>query len=339
MVKEKVISDINFLRELIAQAPGFVIVYLHRQHEIYITNKALEELVWQTDLIGHTVDEIVPEFARDAVREKLDRVWETGEPYIGNDIPILVQPPDSEHPITRYVDMIHQPLRSASGEMIGVYVQGVDVTKRREYEEEVKLLNGESIHRIKNIISVAKAIVLQTLKTSNDIGSARQKITDRLNILNSAQNTIAGESIFKLDLRNIIKDSIATTLATFPNISIEGPAVNLPKRYCLPLSLTLHELATNALKYGALSVSDGVLSIHWQLQKDNIIDIFWEEKFTNTNIKQKQDDKSAQAIKNGKNGFGSKLIQRSLGIDVRNKIITDYKPNGFSCFIKLYLGD
>ncbi|WP_182418553.1 HWE histidine kinase domain-containing protein [Bartonella sp. HY038] len=337
MVKEKVISDINFLRELIAQAPGFVIVYLHRQHEIYITNKALEELVWQTDLIGHTVDEIVPEFARDAVREKLDRVWETGEPYIGNDIPILVQPPGSDHPVTRYVDMIHQPLRSASGEMIGIYVQGVDVTKRREYEEEVKLLNGESIHRIKNIISVAKAIVLQTLKTSDDISSARQKIYNRLEILNSAQNAIAGESILKLDLRNIIKDSIATSLETFPNITIEGPSVNLPKRYCLPLSLTLHELATNALKYGALAVPDGALSIHWQLQKDGAIDILWEEKFTNNNIK--QEDNSSEPFKKGRDGFGSKLIQRSLGIDVRNKISTDYKPDGFSCYIKLYLDD
>ena len=339
MLEEKVISDINFLRELIAQAPGFVIVYLHRQHEIYITNKALEELVCQSDLVGHTVDEIVPEFARDAVREKLDKVWETGEPYIGHDIPILVQPPGEEHPVTRYVDMIHQPLRAVSGEMIGVYVQGVDVTKRREYEAEVALLNGESVHRIKNIISVAKTIVLQTLKTSNDIDSARKKITDRLDILNSSQNTIDGEEILELDLRNIIRDAIATTLATFPQISIEGPDVNLPKRYCLPLSLTMHELATNALKYGALSVPNGILSIRWVMLPDNMVNIYWIEKFDNKKIPPKSEDKLAPSKTDGKKGFGSKLIQRSLGIHVRNKVVTDYTAEGFTCYIELYLGD
>lgn len=339
MLKEKVISDINFLRELIAQAPGFVIVYLHRQHEIYMTNKALEELVWQSDLVGHTVDEIVPEFAREAVREKLDKVWETGEPYIGYDIPILVQPPGEEHPVTRYVDMIHQPLHAASGEIIGVYVQGVDVTKRRLYEEEVALLNGESIHRIKNIISVAKTIVLQTLKSSDDVDSARQKITDRLTILNSAQNAIAGERVVQLDLLTIVRDAIATALATFPDIIIEGPDINLPKRYCLPLSLTLHELATNAMKYGALSVADGILSIRWALLPDSMLNISWVEQFDNKQVPPKKDDRITGSKAKEKKGFGSKLIQRSLGIHVRNKVTTDYHSQGLTCTIELYLGD
>lgn len=319
----QIFAEIDFLRDLVQQAPGFVIVLLNRDHQFYMVNNAFMELVGNRDLIGNTVAQAMPEIPRQGFIALLDQVWETQEAFRGASVPVLIDRPDSDEPDLHYVDFIHQPIKNSRGEVIGIYVQGIDITERKNFENQLHILAGESAHRVKNILAMVSAIVTRTLRGSEDKETAIAAVTARLQTIAAAQNTLLEGINGHSDLETLIQSAMAVAVETYGNISIDGPKIQISEKAGLPLALTFHELMTNAIKYGALSVPSGKVSINWFVDEEDCINLSWVEI-----------DGPAIA-KPDKKGFGSALIERSLSFDKRNHVTVDYDPKGLTCRIKL----
>ncbi|WP_280641520.1 sensor histidine kinase [Bartonella tamiae] len=314
----------DFLRDLVQQAPGFVIVLLDRDHRFYMVNNAFMKLVGDRDLIGRTVADAMPEIPRQGFTALLDHVWETKEAFHGESLPVLIERPDAQEPDLRYVDFIHQPIKNNRDEVMGIYVQGIDITERKSFENKLHILAHESAHRVKNILAMVNAIVTLTLRSQKDKESAIAAVSARLQAISAAQTTLLdGGTSLQSDLESLIKNALAVAVDTFGNITISGPKTNISEKAGLPLALIFHELMTNAIKYGALLKSTGKISITWFKDDDDMIHIHWSEIGT------------VNSAPPEKKGFGSALIQRGLSFDKRNKVDVNYNEQGVSCVIQL----
>lgn len=321
--RSRFIAEIDFLRDLVQQAPGFVIVLLHRDHRFYLVNNAFMDIVGQRELIGHTVAEAMPEIPRQGFISLLDQVWETKQPFRGASVPLLIERPGDEEAVLHYVDFIYQPIKNNDGDVIGIYVQGIDITERINFENRLHILAGESAHRVKNILAMVNAVVTQTLKNSKDMSSAREKVGARLRAIAEAQSTLKDDGEKHSDLKMLIENTMAVAMETYSNITIKGPKVSIPEKAGLALALTLHELMTNAIKYGALSVASGKVSVTWTFDHTGTIHLKWMES----------DGPKIEG--HHKKGFGTTLIERSLSYNPRNEVKIDYAPTGLVCFIRL----
>ncbi|HYE38382.1 MAG TPA: PAS domain-containing protein, partial [Ramlibacter sp.] len=156
-------ADKNNLLQLFGQAPGFIAVVRGPDHVFELTNSAYDQLIAHRKVIGLPVREALPEISGQGFYELLDRVYRTGEPFLGIDVEVQVGVPVT----TKFVDFIYQPLIGADGKADGVFVQGSDVTERKRAQEEVKryqnTLESQVAERTE-ALEEARAALLQSQK-------------------------------------------------------------------------------------------------------------------------------------------------------------------------------
>ncbi|QAU34520.1 PAS domain S-box protein [Janthinobacterium sp. 17J80-10] len=136
-------GDKTHLLALFDQAPGFICVLMQRNHVIELANKAYYQLVGHRNLIGRPAQEALPDIAGQGFLTLLDEVFETGKPYIGEDLPITFQEHPERPKRTRYLDFVYQPITGEDGKVIGIFVQGNDVTNRKLAQDELKRYQAE----------------------------------------------------------------------------------------------------------------------------------------------------------------------------------------------------
>jgi PAS domain S-box-containing protein len=212
------------------------------------------------------------------------------------------------------------------GEGKAARVVGVvlDITDIKEAEQRQHLLFDELNHRVKNTLSIVQALAQQTLRTRPDPAEFTRAFADRLGSLARAHSLLTHDSWRGAPLRDIVATALAAFLDEGRPIVIDGGTVMVPASTTITLSLMLHELATNAAKYGALSVADGRLSIRWTACKagaNTAVDLHWREE-------------NGPAVSPPKSrGFGSRLLAGSaqqLGAELE----LDYAPDGLRCRLR-----
>ena len=131
----------------------------------------------------------------------------------------------------------------------------MDLTERKQAEELQKTLFNELNHRVKNTLATIQAITAQILRTANDLPSARAAVDQRIRAMAQAHDLLTLRAWAGADFKDVVK----RTLDTFApaQMKMSGIAVEVSPKHTLALSLALHELATNATKYGALSRPEG----------------------------------------------------------------------------------
>jgi two-component sensor histidine kinase len=184
-----------------------------------------------------------------------------------------------------------------------------------EAEEEQHVLNMELSHRLKNTLTMVQAIAAQTLRNSADKDGVRQ-FNQRIQALSTAHNVLLDQNWAAAHIVPIVTQilSLHADLATF---RLTGPNLAVGPKMALSLSLLLHELATNALKYGALSVPGGHVKVAWAQEGSvdvPLLTLVWEE----------QDGPAV--TKPEKAGFGSRII--NMGLSGTGKVQMDYLPSG-----------
>jgi PAS domain S-box-containing protein len=149
-----------------------------------------------------------------------------------------------------------------------------DLTLRKQAEERQRLLLDELNHRVKNTLATVQAITSQTLRTARDLPSAREAVERRIHSMARAHDLLTSRDWKGANLTDVV----ARALEAFTpvQVSISGEPVELSPKHTLALSLALHELATNATKYGALSCPGGRLTVTWAV-KDGRLRLNWEE--------------------------------------------------------------
>jgi PAS domain S-box-containing protein len=247
-------------------------------------------------------DEILPAVLRDGSwsGERRFRHFVTGEP-----IPVL------------YTVF---PVHDGDGSLIGYGTVTRDFRERKAAEDRQHLLNEELSHRLKNVLSVVQAVASQTLRQAIDLPSANAALGARLAALGEATNVLTAGAWAAADLARLIEKALAPHGAIGERFRLAGPPILLKPQVSLALALALHELATNAAKYGALSAADGRVDVRW-----------WVEDAAGTprfRLRWQESGGPAVAAPQ-RRGFGSMMIERSLKAYFAGEVMLDYAAAGF----------
>ncbi len=166
---------------------------------------------------------------------------------------------------------------SATGEYLGMIGVNVDVTEREEAEAERELLIAELNHRVKNTLSVVQSIARQTFRESETMLDARQAFEGRLVALALAHNLLTRLNWERVPLEQIARVILKVTEDGSGRIRVSGPAVLLRPKEALAITMALHELCTNAMKYGALSNKVGRVDVEWTQTAGPRLKLAWRE--------------------------------------------------------------
>ncbi|MFL0692181.1 MAG: sensor histidine kinase [Agrobacterium tumefaciens] len=201
--------------------------------------------------------------------------------------------------------------------------------QREQHEEELKLLNRELAHRMKNTLAMVQSIVSQSLRGASSISDAAATIGARIQTLAKAQDVLTGMSVTAAEITAIAKTAVAPHVDGDDRITITGPQVYLSAQQALGLSLAIHELATNATKYGALSRPEGRVVMAWGQRPDNGFTFDWRETG------------GPPVIEPSRRGFGSRLTERVVSDLFQGQAAIRFEPKGvsFSLVGKLHNAD
>ena len=224
------------------------------------------------------------------------------------------------------VSLTVSPIKNSEGRIVGASKIARDITERKQAAETQELLINEIQHRVKNTLSMVQAIAAQTFRTAPE--GERQSFNSRLQALAAAHDLLTHHN---WDV-TAVRDLIERVLAPFrernsDRIRIAGPNAALDVRKSLSLAMALHELGTNAVKYGALSNDHGHVNLNWELAEDRNgkwLKFLWKESG------------GPPVQPPGPKGFGSVLIERALETD-NGKAQVEYLPSGLKCLLEIRL--
>jgi PAS domain S-box-containing protein len=243
----------------------------------------------------------------------------TGEPY------------DIEHRVTlcdggfRWARSRAFPRRDEAGAICLWYGSTEDIHEKKVAEEHQRLLINELNHRVKNSLATVQAIAFQTLKGNLPLGEARARFEARLIALSKAHNLLTEQNWERAGLERVVRDAVEH-LGGDHRFRINGPAVWLAPRSALALALALHELGTNAAKYGALSGEGGVIDIAWAADGETLR-LEWKE------------EGGPIVAAPARRGFGSRLIEQGLGADLGGEARIAFEPDGLRCTIEAAISE
>jgi PAS domain S-box-containing protein len=200
--------------------------------------------------------------------------------------------------------------------------------EQQHYQGQLRLLIHELNHRVKNTLATVQSMAAQTLKSEPDPVMAFQKFEARLMGLSQVHDVLTRESWHGAALGDVAERALAPFTGPAGLIRINGPAVWLAPNGALTMALIFHELATNALKYGALSTAEGVVTLGWTYDVDaRTLDLTWVESG------------GPPVREPTRRGFGSRLIERSLRGELKGEATMDYRPGGLVCAMRAILSD
>ncbi|OAS25836.1 sensor histidine kinase [Methylobacterium platani] len=224
--------------------------------------------------------------------------------------------------------------REAGGRARRVIGIHQEVTERKRAEEHLRLLVHELNHRVKNTLATVQSIAMQSLRGLDGAAAAAAKAAfeARLIALARVHDVLTRESWEGAELAEVVKDALAPLEGPRggtdapPRFVVDGPALRLPPRIALSIAMALHELATNAVKYGALSVPAGQVLLSWSTAEGRLT-LRWQERG------------GPLVVPPTRTGFGSRLIERSLARELDGTVSLSFPPEGVVCTIVAPLGE
>lgn len=211
----------------------------------------------------------------------------------------IIRPSDGA---VRWISAVAQIERDGEGRPQRLVGAHIDVTERKETEAQLRLLMQELAHRVKNTLAMIQAIASQTLRGATSLEAANEAFTARLSALARAHDLLVGGARAHAAMADIAT-SVIGIQGDPTRFAIGGPEVVLGPRAALALTLVLHELATNAVKYGALSNESGRVALSWRIDEIDGVPQFrlrWQESG------------GPPVVPPTRRGFGSRLIQRTF---------------------------
>ncbi|MBC6981640.1 sensor histidine kinase [Caulobacter sp. 17J80-11] len=225
-----------------------------------------------------------------------------------------------------WVNVTLVPIRE--GEQVVEWLGVVrDVHVRREAQRVQELLLGELDHRVKNLILVIQAIARQTVRGARDLPGFEEVFNHRLDALAAAHGLLTRERWNGARLGDLVKRVLMSfDLDEGGAVRTDGPDVFLQPSTTVALSLALHELATNASKYGALSAGGGTVELTWRIDPVGRFRLTWIES-------------GGPRVKPPtRKGFGTFLIEEALATETGRRVQLDYPPEGLRCEMSFDLG-
>jgi len=305
-------------RALFQQAPGFFAVMSGPSHIFTYTNDAYQRLVGNRSVIGRPVAEALPEVVEQGFVALLDEVYRTGERHAAQGAPVMLA--EAQGDLRQfYLDFTYEPIRNSSGEVTGVFVQGTDATEATQSRRQQAMLIDELNHRVKNTLTSVRSIASQTFRPGREPAEARTAFDERLRSLSQTHDILSRADWGHASLEALVR---AEFDAFGPDrVAIAGPDVRVTPKAAIALTLVVHELATNAVKYGALSIDRGNAVLEWQVEvreDGRWLLIRWEE------------GGGPPVVAPKRIGFGSRLMQTIVKGELGGRFDMDFDPSGVS---------
>ncbi len=223
------------------------------------------------------------------------------------------------------------PIRDETGRIVRAAGVAQDITARRRAEEHQRTLLAELQHRVRNTLAVVRSIARRTAESSSDVEEMASHFQGRLDAFSRVQAIVTRDPESGIDLAGIIEDELLAHAAREGEaLRIEGPDVSLKPRAAESISLAIHELTTNAVKYGALSSGRGRIEVAWDRVKPagkELLQLTWEENGVEMPSHPPE-----------RRGFGLELLQRTLPYDLRAETQVEFRPEGVRFTMTMPLG-
>jgi PAS domain S-box-containing protein len=206
----------------------------------------------------------------------------------------------------------------------------LDITERKEAEERQNLLIRELHHRVKNTLSTVQAIVGATARGATSIDQFYHDFTGRIISLANTHTILTEEYWQKASIHELLAKELDLYDSGSERVRVNGPALELPSGFAVPLGMAFHELTTNAAKYGALANGQGYVAIDWTVEPEAAarrVRIAWTEH-----------DGPPVALPT-RQGFGTRLLQRILTAQMNAEVGIDYDPGGLRVSVSFPLPD
>ena len=221
-----------------------------------------------------------------------------------------------------------EPRRDADGQFVGMVGVNVDVTEARRAQARQHLLINELNHRVKNTLATVQSMILQTLRSDATPEQMAQILQSRVLALSAAHDVLTRENWESALLHEVVAGAVTPYEGMGEGLfDIHGPRVRVAPRLALSLAMALHELATNAAKYGALRRPEGRVGIRWRLDDDAQLELEWRETG------------GPPVTAPTRRGFGSRLIEQGLARELGAEVLLDFAPGGVVCRMSAALAD
>ncbi|SFH69860.1 CheR family methyltransferase [Bradyrhizobium sp. Gha] len=229
---------------------------------------------------------------------------------------------------TRYIVRI-LPYRSIDNFIAGVVITFIDVTAITRAEERQRLLLAELQHRVRNTLGVVRSIARRSAETSSTVEEYSAHLDGRLNAFARTQALVTRDPEGGVDLEYlVIEELLAYNAREGEQLRVSGPAVRFQPKSAETFALAIHELATNALKYGSLGQPSGRLEISWRI----------DEASTPPQLLFDWRERGGPAVTQpARKGFGSELLERTLAFDLKGHTSMSFNGSGLHCQIAIPL--
>jgi two-component sensor histidine kinase len=210
----------------------------------------------------------------------------------------------------------HQPSERALTLLDVLARQAADLIERKQAEDRQALLVSELTHRVKNTLAVVQALAQQSFRGGDVPAEPRRAFEARLDALASTHDLLTREHWEPTDLAEVVNESL-DACGVRDRATVDGPPLRIGPRTAVALAMALHELCTNAIKYGALSMESGRVAIRWAVAgHEPFFRFIWQESG------------GPPVVKPPRRGFGSRLIERALASELRGEASLEFRDAG-----------
>jgi PAS domain S-box-containing protein len=217
------------------------------------------------------------------------------------------------------------PIHDAQGRLIGIVGVSADISARKKSEQHLRLMVNELNHRVKNSLATVQSIAAQTFRAAGSVEEAKDSFSMRLHALVLIHEMLTEVNWDSADLREIALRTLAAHLGPDSDqVSVRGDSIRLSPKAASSLAIGLNELATNAIKYGALSGAVGRVDVDWTLvpSPDGAeLRLTWRESG------------GPPVIEPKRHGFGERLLRRGLPAELDGSVDLRFAPSGVTCEI------
>ena len=242
-----------------------------------------------------------------------DRAF-AGEPTFIEDFPLVVERQGA--PENAWFTFCYGPVRDERGTVVGMLDTVIETTGAVLARQQAEVVAQELVHRVKNALSVAQAIAAQTLRGDISLAEARIRLESRLQAMARTHDVLIRTDWREADVEPILEHILAPHIDRPGRIALSGPRRVVTGRQTLSLALAIHELATNAAKYGALSRDEGHVALSWTGGRDLPFVLSWHERG------------GPEVTPPTRRGFGTQILERMLPGDFGGTSALLYPPEG-----------
>lgn len=301
-------------RRLFQQAPSFFAILSGPRHVFTFASDSYLRLVGGRHVMGRSVAEALPEVIEQGFVDLLDRVFNEGYVHQAEGARIMLVREEGKEPEETFLDFAYHPIRDPSGDITGVFVQGTDRTESVRAARRQRLLIDELNHRVNNTLATVQSIAAQTLRSTADNASAREAFQARIQALSKAHSMLSSRNWHDTEIGRLICQELSAYESE--QVRYGGPQFMVNSKCTIALALLVHELATNAVKHGALSADGGVVNVSWAKDEAENLVLEWLE------------DGGPTVSSPTRRGFGSRLLDTVVTGELGGQLDVRYQPTG-----------